>query len=538
VISRALAALVVPLLLAGVARAQSNADPAIDLKLGDLTDLTALGRSGTFPDGVNGCALETTACNLGTKRISWQAAMDPDHPFICFLVARESGGRFRQISDRSYVKHGFFALSANFCGSCQGTDGTTLGIGCSDTYATDNNGDNFWLGPPQELDPWLGRWTPACSHFDRGEPPVAPPGDCNGIRSLTQSQAQALGPVGHRIHVRDAELLVPGAFWYQGMYVIETEGEAKRGDDLGSRAFTPSWNGARWILATSGALLHGSILQRWSGATLDSATNGGDDGRLYVATKVTGPVDGFYHYEIAVHDRDNARGVSSLHVPLCAGARVQALGFADVDTDPSNDWSAARAGGELVFSGAANPLPWNTIYNFWFDSDAAPVAAPFALDQAAPGPGLASVAVTGRAPLGLFNVFTGPGCALDSPPTLHALGTPPRATLGNASFALESRGNAPLQPSFLYFSRQPGPVVFHGCSLWLGAPSLLVSTVQSDANGVAVHAAPIPNDVALEGLDAYLQAVGRDPSHGPLFHSFELSDGLLVRTGNALVDCP
>jgi hypothetical protein len=157
------------LLAAGAAlSAQANTDPQIDLKLAAIDDLRALGREGAFPNGINGCAFATTACNEGTRQISWQQAMDPDHPFITFLLAREHEGRFEQISDRSYVKHGFFALSSSFCGSCQGTDGTVLGLGCSDTYSVGNNGDNFWLGPPDEIDPWRGEWDPVCSHFDRG----------------------------------------------------------------------------------------------------------------------------------------------------------------------------------------------------------------------------------------------------------------------------------------------------------------------------------------------------------------------------------
>src|SRR6185503_10688720 len=300
---------IVAALLVGVSSlAQSNADGAIDLLLADIDDLAALGRQGTFPNGINGCALETTACNRGTKAINWQQAMDPDHPFIAFILARESNGRFEQISDRSYVKHGFFALSGSFCSSCSATDGTTLGLGCSDTYVKSNNGDNFWLGPPDEIDPWRGIWDPVCSHFDQGEPPVAPPANCNGTRSLTQSMAQALGSVAHRIRVRDADFNVPGAFWFQGMYVIETEGDSVREDNLGSRRFTPSWTGSSWNLVESDTLLHGTILKRWNGASVSSATNGSDDGRLYVAVKVTGPVDGYFHYEYAIHNRDNARG--------------------------------------------------------------------------------------------------------------------------------------------------------------------------------------------------------------------------------------
>src|SRR6185503_10001222 len=133
----------------------------------------------------------------------------------------------------------------------------------------------------------------------------------------------------------------------------------------------------------------------------------------------------------------------ALRIPICPEARVRNLGFSDIDQDAGNEWTAAVVGNEIVFSGASNPLEWNTIFNFWFDCDAAPLAGALALDQAAPGAGLASVPVTSSAPLGLFNVYLGAGCAFGTPPTLHAVGTPARATLGNATFALRSTGNAP-----------------------------------------------------------------------------------------------
>jgi hypothetical protein len=263
-----------------------------------------------------------------------------------------------------------------------------------------------------------------------------------------------------------------------------------------------------------------------------------DDGRLYVGAKVSGPVDGFYHYEIAVHNRDNARGVGALRVPLCAGARVRATGFGDVDTDAANDWSASVVGNELVFAGSTNPLEWNTIFNFWFDCDAAPVPGALALDPARPGPGLPSVAVAASVPLGLYNAFSGAGCARGTPPTLFAAGSPARALLGNGSFALHSAGNAPLQPSYLYFARRPGPFSFRGCPVRMDPSHVLVSLVPSDASGLAVHASPIPSAVALEGLDAWLQAVSRNPGSGILLRDYDLSDGLRVRVGNAIPDCP
>ena len=237
-------------LLSGIAGAQSNQDPAIDVRLAFLSDLEALGRQGSFPNGVNAAAMSTTVCNQGDI-VEWFAPMEPEHPTIAFLVARESNGRFEQISDRSYLKHGFFALTSSQCTTCTppgGTFGDYLGIGCSDTYSINNNGDDFWLGPADEIDPWLGSWDPNCSFFDLG----LSGSTCDSLRSFTQSQANSLGPVGNRVNLKDEDLNVGGAsFWYQAQYVVATEPEAVRFDNLGSRAFTPSWTGVNWLLSES-----------------------------------------------------------------------------------------------------------------------------------------------------------------------------------------------------------------------------------------------------------------------------------------------
>jgi len=539
---RAVLPLAVLALFAGPALAQSNADPAIDLFLAEIDDLTAVNRQGAFPTGLNAVAFLTNACNVGSKQITWQAAMDPDHPFISFLVARERNGRFEQISDWSYVKHGFFALSSSFCNSCSPTDGTTLGIGCSDTYATGNNSDNYWLGPPSEINAFLGLWDPVCSHFDRGEPAVPSPNDCNGLRSLTSTMANNLGPIGHRIHIKDEDLNVSGStFWFQGMYVIETESDGKRENNMMSRAFTPVWNGTRWNLNESGAGLSGSILKRWSGASIESGMNGNDDGRAYVAVKVTGPVEGLYHYEYAVHNRDNHRGIGGLRIPKCNDARILNAGFSDLDDTGANDWSLTVGATEVAFSGPANALRWNTIYNFWFDSDAAPAKLGLTLEQADPGAGAASFSVPSSAPMLLHNVYLGAGCSNGTPPSLYAQGSPARATLGNASFQIGSSGNVPFQLHSLRFSTVAGTFAFGGCDFYLGASlanSFPISTVAANASGVAVHPAAVPNDIALEGLEVNLQGVSRNPGNGPLFGNFDLTSGLRVRVGNSIAGCP
>src|SRR5262249_46242410 len=149
---------------------------------------------------------------------------------------------------------------------------------------------------------------------------------------------------------------------------------------------------------------------------------------------------------------DNRRGGGALRIPLCPSARILDAGFGDIDDDAGNDWTIDVQASQIVFANAANPLAWNTLFNFWFDSDAAPGSATLAIDQATAGPGLATVSIAGSAPTQSFNVYLGPGCSNGTPPHLYVTGAPPRATLGNTTFALVSAGNAPLQPCILRYT--------------------------------------------------------------------------------------
>lgn len=497
--------------------AQSNVINGLDVKLGRLESLVVQGRTGTFPGGQNGLAMSTTSCNVGSVDVPWLAAMADNHPYIAFLVARERGNRMVQISDYSFCKHGFFALSDNQCSPCQhpSPTGTWLGVGCSDTYSTTNNGNSYWLGPPGEIDPWLGMWNPVCSHFDKGEPPVASPADCDGQRSLTNAMVSAMGPVAHRVRVNDSDFNVPGTYYYQGYYVIRAEAESQRGDNLGSKRFTPSWTGSNWNITTNDTnITYGSILNRWSGATVTSNTNGFDDGRVYVAVKVTGPTNGMYHYEYAFHNRDNKRGISAVHLPISQCVTITNVGFDDVDSDNTNSWTLTQTPTEAIFGNINNPIRWNSFYNVWFDSNAAPVSIGFSaqLDEATGGAGATSFTVQTTVPMNLpfsnFGIGT-PGCHGD-----HHMCANSAPYIGNSGFQLLC-DNAPAGALGLGLATDVG-LLTGGDQFGLGIilyNDLLLATqvyqfdMNSDANGLGTAPAPIANDNALIGMTFYVDAL-------------------------------
>ncbi len=521
--------------------AQPNTIAGLDLEVTSVAELTMAGRMGAFPTGRNGLAMDVTVCNTGSVPVTWLEPMDPRHPYFGFLVCRESDGRFEQISDRSFVKHGIGAanVSAPGCGPCTTTGTATLGLNCSDTYRVRANSDRFQLGPADEIDPWLVAWQSVGSHFDRGEPDVGPPMNMDGMRSLSREQVNAMNPVTHRVEVDDAELLVAGAsYFYAAEVLVAGEAEALRADNLGSRRVLPSFNGVAWDFIEVGGLMQGSVLHQWSGASVVGAANGADDGRVYVGVRAIGPdARGLWRYEVAVHNRDNARGIASFRMPICPAARVFNPRFRDLDADPSNDWVVSVSGGEIAFLAAANnAIEWNTIYNFGFESDAGPGPGSITLDQARPGPGAGALVMTHSVPTHLRVADLGGACG--TAPSLWPAGSPAMPLIPNATFGIQIDGGQPGAGAALFLSASAGNLALSGCVLRTGMPvAAVLGPVVLDPAGSALFALPIPALGALEGADVFVQAPVT-AAGGPALGAFELSNGLQVRIGNFRTGCP
>jgi len=535
--------------LAAPLAAQSNVIAGRDIRLQDAFWIERYARAGAYPNGAQAIGTWTVCCNPGSSPIPFIAPMNPNHVYIHYMVLRESDGRLVQISNWSWVKHTFGSSNdPSPCGNCL-TPGLTSYVepGCNDTYANFQAVDHFNLGPPEEVDPWLGTWNPVCSYFDVGNPPVAPAQQCDGIRSLDGNQAAVLNQhIGNALKVHDDDLAVPGAnFYYQCGYLIPHEADALRGDNLGSRRFTATWNGGtqQWDLADASSFQQGGVLQRWAGASIDSASNGGADGRFFVAVKVTGPTNGRWHYEYAVYNRDNQRGMGRFRVPVCASAQVSGFGFHDPDRNAATDWTAAHVGAEVVFQSnslSPNPLRWNCLYNFWFDCDAAPATGATQLDQYDIGPGALSVSVPSTIPGGLWNVHLGAGCAVGTAPALSATGAPARAFVPNASFGLRLTGNVPGTACGFVASTVPGTLqLAPGCAAYTGDLLSIVGPVSAlaDGSGTASLGVPVPNTPALEGQTIDFQAL-RLVSGGAVLGALDLSNGLRVRLGNLIAGCP
>jgi hypothetical protein len=333
--------------------------------------------------------------------------------------------------------------------------------------------------------------------------------------------------------VREADLLVPGAqFFGQSHCVVKQEPGTNRGNNVASRAMTFTWTGTQWTSGNTAAPpVEGTVLQRWSGASLGTGRNGLDDGHFHVAVKVTGPVAGLWHYEYAVHNQDNARGGAAFRLPICPTARVLNAGFRDIDSDPWNDWTVSVGNGEIAFLATANHAhDWNSLFNFRFDSDAAPIAGTATIDQARIGPGALSVSVPTRVPGLLGNVFLGAGCGAPTP-ELFANGTP---TSPNPGYALQAQLGANALGVLAFAAAPTSTPLGGGCTQFVDGAALLTTVVvAANGVGVATWAMPIPPALLATNVAAQLFAL---QANGPILGFLAASSGVLIR--GAGVGCP
>lgn len=368
-------------------RGGSGQTAGINVVLGQLYGLDSLGHIGTFPNGQAGLSAATTSCNGGDQTVPWNRAMEETHPFIQLAMFRLEDGVLEMLG-KNYLKHGWFALSSNQCNfGCSPSDGTYLGIGCSDTYGVFNNGNRSDLGPRHEVDPYTASWTACGSYFDDGPNPPDP--DCD--RDYFGSEPNS---VVHRLEVWDEDLNRPNAtFYYEGAYIVADE--TTHDDNIGWRECDVEWSGGNWDIddATGGLTpTYGPLINTW-GDERTTVSVSPDDGTVILAVDVEDNGDGTWHYEYALYNWRSNRGVRSFSVPV-GGANLTNIDFRDIDKTAGNDWTATVAGGMLTWSTDdfatdpdANALHYQTLFNFRFDADQAPVTADAEGEAFEPGTG-------------------------------------------------------------------------------------------------------------------------------------------------------
>jgi len=367
----------------------------LDISLSAMGSLSVasnpVGKVGTYPNGRTGLTMSTTSCNVGTVNIPWNAPMQTTHPVIALNLYRLLNGKFEHVG-WSWLKHGFLSTNSNGCGTCQnpGT-GSLLGINCSDTYGIGNNGDRFYLGGRDEVNPFTGVWTCQGSWFS------------NYVNDCTRRNpgSVTLDAVDHRLDCLDADLGNAGARYFYEAYYI-TPNDINTYNNLGSREATMSWNGSSWTINTTGTMVQGPAINRWG--ELRSTAQPQTEGDVIVALQTTDLGGGMWRYDYALYNHNLDRQVSTFSVPLPFGATVQNTGFRDIDRDANNAWTAVQNDDTITWStpgfgqAGANPLKYSSVFNFRFETNVPPASTSTTLGLHKPGT-LQSLSAATRGPL-------------------------------------------------------------------------------------------------------------------------------------------
>ncbi len=359
-----------------------------------------------------GFSAATTSWNIGTEQLIWEQSPDWDHPFIVINMYRLKDGRFSHIG-QSWIKHGFFALSSSQCTTtCQPTNGTRLGVGCTDTYTSNLNASQGGLGPRYEVNPWNGQWNYQGSVFQAG--------------GVTNNK------VTRRLQVKDADLdpaLNPGASYFiESYYVCKDDMNVMNSAGWRPATITSGSSGTTYAMTPGSGSSNvvpnvGFAIDAWTGArqtmiaqelpiveniASNPVETWSPDGRSILASKVTDNGNGTWRYEYAILNIDMDRQIQSFIVPTPSGVEITNVGssavlhhnepyaWSDVTGfNPSTGTGGVRTHGKVIdntnWTGTwtedqfvrwdtpdvtsvtpSNPIRWGTIRNFWFDASTAP----------------------------------------------------------------------------------------------------------------------------------------------------------------------
>lgn len=361
-----------------------------DVIVGDITGPSNYTVSG----GLEALSLGTTSCNLGNAQLKWDQCPANTHPVIggnLFRWNTVSGAtRFEQVG-QSWLKHGFTALQGTTCCSnCQSSGtGTRLGIGCSDPYSSDRNGQQGLLGPKYTVNAHTGVYPAACATHPSG-------GNLGRLEVATSDLIATTGGAGATTR-----------YWSQAQYVASDDSTAhNQNNNASSREITVSGSGSAFTFGFLGSTQREiPAIRQWKNmdaGVLETDVNTPEDdgfnGLVIMDAKATNLGGGVYHYEFAVNNLNSDRSVAVFTVPVSPYATVTNIGFHDVAyrgpdgvggvTYDGTDWPGAFSSGQVswattpfAMNNNANAIRWGTMYNFRFDANLAPTTGNVTLGQ-------------------------------------------------------------------------------------------------------------------------------------------------------------
>ena len=340
-----------------------------DVIVADLQSIARFFREGD----ITAYAIGTHACNLGDVRANWFAHTN-EHPVIVQNMYRLKDEKFEQIG-LSWVKHGFYAVSMSLCGPCYDpTDGSQLGVGCSDPYSASLNGVQNNMSPTSTVNAHTGYFPYPWSGWS-GPPPSS--------------------DVERRLQVHDADLdpdLNPGArYVVQGHYVTPGDARAHTHDNNASyrEVFVSESSNNIYSVTVSGSKpTHrgAPAVRAWQDfdpEVVETNIRVPNEGLFILAGKAI-DLGGLWRYSYALENLNSDRSARSFSLPLPPGAVVTNVGFHDVDYHSGEpyvgtDWPGVVTSDSITWATQifdqnpnANALRFGTVYSFWFDINVEP----------------------------------------------------------------------------------------------------------------------------------------------------------------------
>lgn len=364
----------------------ASAQTGPDVIAGNLHEVASFGTDGS---GRFAYAIGTVGCNVGDEEVPWSGGT-ANHPVIGQNLYRLKDDRFEQIG-LSWVKHGITALQGYYCGSCTPSgSGAALGVGCSDPYSANLNGQQNRLGPRSVINPNTGSFP-----F-----PIGIPG-----WDLV---------VGRRLQVDEFDLdpdLNPGALYFaEAQYISAADALAGNGANNASYRQVLIADDANYSASPIGSTEVGvPALHAWAAADalVDLTQIDGPDGRFWIAHRVRDLGGGEWRYEYAVHNLNSHRAVQAVAItaPLATAVtqeRFHGAPYHSGEPFSETPWEPVRTAAGVRFSTDtyadnpnANALRWGTLYNFGFTANAAPTDGSLELTLFRPGSGPAVLALAG-----------------------------------------------------------------------------------------------------------------------------------------------
>lgn len=336
-----------------------------DVICGELLDVINHGVIG----GTRAYSIGTTACNKGTTAANW-IDNTVNHPVISTSLYKIEDGRMTQLG-AAFVKHSWAALQQNACGFGCGPGGSwqALGPGCSDPYSASLNAAQTDLGPRFEINAFTGQFP-------------WPPSFIN----------QTGGATFKRLQVPQAAMVSTGQFFAEGQYTARDD--ALAGNQFNNTSYRRmNVNQSNFSMSGSGGTiretpaifawqLHGNGPNQPDNSVMISQIDVPGEGRFHLASKAVDLGNGTWRYEYAIHNQNSHRSAASISIPVNTGSSnygFNGISYHSGDPTENTPWTPVDDGSKLSWATQtfdvnpnANAVRWASMYNFWFETDAAP----------------------------------------------------------------------------------------------------------------------------------------------------------------------